>query len=309
MIEKPGIYPDIAPSLYFADPLPKPSLTQSIAKILIEQSPRHAMIEHPRLRVMEPIEDEAAEKYVAAQAIGNAAHMLMTGRGRDIVVAPYDSWRKDEAKKVRGDAEASGKLPILEKHMNRAKLMVLSARKQLLDRDMEAAFSAGTGTGECCIVACENGIWLRSLVDFLQNDRLIVWDYKTTERSVAPHGIAAIMVRDGWDVQAAMHERILDLLDPQNAGRRKHRFVVQEQDDPHALTVCELPESTMQMGRKKLDYAVTKWAICLARGEWPLYPAQIVYPEYPGYAESAWLNREIHDAATERAPTNLLLAG
>src|ERR1035438_10073976 len=38
----PGIYKGMLSDDYFADPTPEPSLSQSVAKILIEQSPLHA---------------------------------------------------------------------------------------------------------------------------------------------------------------------------------------------------------------------------------------------------------------------------
>ena len=48
-IEKPGLYLDVPVDDYFADPLPAPSLTQSIAKIILDHSPLHAWHAHPRL--------------------------------------------------------------------------------------------------------------------------------------------------------------------------------------------------------------------------------------------------------------------
>lgn len=81
-ITKPGIYRGMASELYFGDPCPVPSLTQSIAKTLIDQSAAHARTEHPRLLSVAEKEDEEAEKYIKAQAIGNAAHRELIGRMR-----------------------------------------------------------------------------------------------------------------------------------------------------------------------------------------------------------------------------------
>jgi hypothetical protein len=47
MIIQPGIYYDITPADYFADPCPEPSATQSVLKVLLDQSPAHARCEHP----------------------------------------------------------------------------------------------------------------------------------------------------------------------------------------------------------------------------------------------------------------------
>jgi hypothetical protein len=48
-ISRPGIYLDVAANDYHADPCPAPSFTQSIAKVLLEKSPAHARLAHPRL--------------------------------------------------------------------------------------------------------------------------------------------------------------------------------------------------------------------------------------------------------------------
>lgn len=301
---KPGIYPHIDESAYYADPAPEPSLTQSIAKVLIERSPAHARLEHPRLRAPSPSEPEP---YSSAKAIGSAAHAIMTGRGRDVFVAPFDNWRTKEAQNQRDAAAAAGKIPILKEHFDRAHAMVMAGRAQLLNAGLETAFRADTGNGEVALIWEEEGTWFRSLIDWLPADRHIVYDYKTTEISVAPHGLGRMMVNAGWDVQGAMIERGLAVLDPNNAGRRKYRFVVQEQDEPFALVVCELPESVLTMGRKKLAVAISVWRACMSAGAWPAYPSEIYYPEYPAYAEARWLEREVEHAARE--PQNLLLAG
>src|ERR1017187_3250533 len=97
-IEKAGIYKDVADEEYRADPCPTPSLSQSIAKVLIAQSTLHAKEEHPRLKTPDEADDEAGEKYVKAQAIGNAAHAVLIGRGKTLAVGPFDNWATKDAK-------------------------------------------------------------------------------------------------------------------------------------------------------------------------------------------------------------------
>jgi len=74
-ITEPGIYRDFSEAAYNLDPCPSPSLSQSICKVMLDQSAQHAMLEHPRLAPL-LIEDDAAEKYVKAMAVGNAAPRL-----------------------------------------------------------------------------------------------------------------------------------------------------------------------------------------------------------------------------------------
>lgn len=304
-ITSPGLYKDYDTAAYFADPCPVPSLTQSIAKIIIEQSPAHAFIAHPRL--VPPTDDES-EKYEKNRAIGSAAHALLLGRGKMVAIIDADDFRGKAAQQKRDEAMAADLVPILSKHHETAAVMVAAAREQLDAMQLGHCFAAGAA--EVVVAWNEGEIWFRSMIDWLSSTQLI-FDYKTTGGSASPWQISAKMAGDGWDVQAAMIERGLDAVDPENAGRRCFRFVLQENQPPYALTVAELPESAMTMGRKRLQYAIDTWTRCMATGKWPAYPQHIIHPEYPAYAESAWLNREIVEyeqgaaAALAKAPKML----
>jgi hypothetical protein len=119
------------------------------------------------------------------------------------------------------------------------------------------------------IASCEDGIWLRAMIDWLTPDQREVWDYKTSGMSASPYATGKQMASGGWHVQAAMHERILDALDPHGAGRRHHYFVCQENEPPYALTVNEIGEAALTIGRKQIDYAMKLWAHCLTKKDWP----------------------------------------
>lgn len=292
MIE-PGIHFGITAAEYFADPAPCPSLTQSIAKILLDRSPLHAWHAHPRLGAKERTVEEA---YVSAQAIGNAAHKLFLGRGKEVVIIEANDFRTNAAKETRYAVAVEGKVPILAKHHGRAVAMVKAAKEHLAPLGL-AEFS---GDSEVVIAWEENGVWMRSMIDKLSTSRTLVLDLKTSGMSCAPHGIGRMMESAGWDVQAAMHERGLNVLDPDSTGRRRHLFIAQENELPYALTIAEMSESVMTMGRKKLEMAATIWRHCIERGEWPGYPTDIIVPDYPGWAQTQWLDREVQH---EQNPT------
>ena len=100
---KPGIYREFPVADYYADPAPTPSLTQSLAKIIIERSPLHAWHAHPRLNP--DFERDDPTKY----DVGNIAHALMLGRGKDLVVLEtFDDWRTNDAKKRRARSPRGG---------------------------------------------------------------------------------------------------------------------------------------------------------------------------------------------------------
>jgi len=287
---KPGIYRDFDGASYFDDPCPQPSLTQSIAKVIVEKSVLHAMWEHPRL-VPATTEDDEAEKYVKAQAIGNAAHKLVLGRGKDIAVLDFKDFKTKDAQAARDEANAAGNVPILAKHMARAELMALSCRKQLDVHQDADAFTGGAG--EVMICWQEDGLWFRSLIDWLHDDLRTVDDFKTTGMSVAPHVLGARAEAAGWHIQAAMIERGLDILAPETAGRRRFRFIGQENEQPFALSVMHMNEHWLTMGRKQLDYAVNVWRQAMQSGVWEGYPTRGIAPDFPSYRENVWIEREI----------------
>ena len=105
MITAPGIYTDFPVDQYRADPCPQPSLTQSIAKVILDHSPLHAWHAHPRLNPRF-VQDEE-KKF----DIGNTAHALLIGRGKSIAVIDADDWRTKAAKEAREAAAfAKGKI-------------------------------------------------------------------------------------------------------------------------------------------------------------------------------------------------------
>lgn len=307
MIVMPGIYPNVALAEYYADPCQTPSFTQSLAKIVLDQSALHARNEHPRLRPAE-LEDKP-EGYTKPQAIGSAAHRLLIGRGKDVEVIAAEDFRKGDAQRARDEAVAQGKVPILEKHYARALEMVGAARLQMHAAGWDNAFNHGAG--ETCVAWEEDGLWFRSLIDWMDSP-ITLYDYKTGGGNFAPHVIANKAEADGWDVQAAFEERGLNALDRRGIGRRRFRFAAQENYPPYALVAVELSEHWLEMGRKKVAMAIDIWRRAMESGTWPSYPSQPIVPDYPGYREAAFLDREMmhHDAKSRRdVPSDILMGG
>ena len=289
-ITRPGIYFDVEANDYFADPAPVPSLTQSIAKTLLDRSPAHARLEHPRLAPPKDAADEEPEKYVAAQAIGNAAHSILIGRGKDLAEANFDNWRTKAAQEFRALNEATGRTVVLSKHLEQASNIVTATRQQLDAIGWKTAFR--TGHGEVVLAWQEGDLWLRSMLDWL-DEQGDVYDLKTTGLSVAPHVIGRMAADAGWEIQAAMHERGLNWTSgADRKARRNYQFVAVENEPPYALTAVEMSEAWLTMGRKKLNIAVSIWAQCVATDQWPAYPLHAITPEYPSYKEASWLTRE-----------------
>lgn len=298
-LTKPGIYRGVTEADYRLDPCPSPSLTQSAVKILLERSPKHAWTGSPRLNPnFDPDDDPKFD-------VGNAAHRLVLGRGKDFEIVKASDWRTKAAQEAREKAADEGKIGILEHQFGQAAEMAAAARAQL-DRHQDAdAFT--NGDAEVMIAWEEDGIWFRSLIDWLHTDLRIVDDYKSTGMSVAPHVLGMRAEAAGWHIQHAFIERGLDVLDPARAGRRLFRNIAQETADPYALVTMRMNEHWLTMGRKKVQSGVDVWRRCIETGRWPSYPLHAIEPEYPNYKEKQWLDREL-SGEFEQDPS-LIFAG
>jgi|KBSMisStaDraftv2_1062788.scaffolds.fasta_scaffold45990_4 hypothetical protein len=293
-ITDPGIYRDVSDADYRSDPCPIASLTQSLAKIITERSPWHAWTESRSLNADHEPEDDAKFD------LGNAAHALILGRGKDFEVLSFKDWRTKDAKAARKAAAEAGKIGILTENYDRAFDMRKSAETQIARHQDCNAFT--NGTAEVMIAWEEDGVWFRSLVDWLHDDLRTIDDFKSTGMSVAEHVLGLRAEAGGWHIQAAFIERGLDILDPTGAGRRRFRFIAQETDDPFALNVMHMTEHWMTMGRKRVNAAVDIWKSCIRTNRWPGYSRHSITPDYPSFKEKQWLEREL-SGEFERVPS------
>jgi len=298
-ITKPGAYaiPDAA---YRADPCPTPSLTQSTIKTLLDTSPAHAFLESPRLNP--DFEPDDPTKY----DVGSIAHRYLIGRGKEVVVldGSFEDWRKKEAQELRKKHTGQGLLAVLKKDADLATAMVEVAKQRQEEFKIGDAFNEGWG--EVVLAWQEGDVWMRTMIDWVTLNGPF-YDYKTTKLSVAPHALGWMAANAGWDIQAAMIERGLSVIDPANAGRRKARFIAQEARPPFAMSVMQMRESWLVMGRKKVAVGMGIWKSCLEANDWPAYPTSLCEPEYPTPAETSFLARE-EEMSAQGAWSSLTMA-
>src|SRR5262252_7762054 len=124
-VTEPGFYMMPA-ATYHRDPCPEPSLSNSIAKLLVYKSPEHGFHNHPRLNVGHRNGGDAQR----IAEIGSVAHKLLLGAGAEIVEIPFADYYKGDAKDARANAYAAGNLPILQPDLERCYEMAAVARKR-----------------------------------------------------------------------------------------------------------------------------------------------------------------------------------
>jgi len=284
----PGVN-NVPEDVYHADAfLPAPSLSTSIAKVLIEKTPRHAWWKHPRLN--KDHESENREIF----DIGSAAHSLVLGDEKRFAVIDADDWRTKAAREARDNAYAAGKIPLKASQWAGVKAMAEAARAQLAShQEANDAFKAGAGVPEITMAWQIGKVWCRARLDWLPNDGRVFYDYKSTGGSASPQQWQRGLYDRQYDVQAAFYRKgirkVLGIPDPH------FQFVVQETEPPYCLSVLGVPPAAVDMAERKVDEAIKWWGWCLESDTWPGYENRTCYVEPPTWHEKQWLEREERD--------------
>lgn len=264
----PGVY-RINEREYHADPCPEPSLSSSVAKILLEKSPMHAFLAHPRLNP-QPIEDDSTE----GLDFGAAAHdiLLEGGTGKIRLVDAAD-WRTKAAQAARDKAREDGLLPILSRQYDTLMAMVNMARSAIANSELQGLWR--DGDPEQTVIWQEDGFWMRARPDWLTSKRDLVLDYKTCE-SAQPDNFIRQIARMNYDVQAAFYAR--GVAAASLSGEvPKFIFLAQEKYKPFACSLVGLSEIYWEIANAKVERAIGLWKRCMASGKWPGYDQRIHY--------------------------------
>ena len=285
-IIRPGIY-DIPAQRYHSDPTPTPSLSNSIAKKLIRQSPMHAHYAHPRLG------GAGNDNHTSAMDDGTILHALLLGKGGENVEIIYaDDFKKKVTQEARDDARAAGKTPVLAHKMAALCVTADAARKQIEDHPA-ACELFGPGSAEHAILWEEDGIWLRSLVDFIpDNPNLPLLDIKTTGLSAAPEEWEQRLIKE-YAVQDAFYSRGFHAV----TGRHPPpmQFIVVETDPPYGVSVMAAAPTLRAVAEAEVERAVRMWRHCMKTGRWPGYPPFVASVEAPNWLLNKMEEQESRD--------------
>jgi PDDEXK-like uncharacterized protein DUF3799 len=293
-LDAPGIYA-IPAADYHADPCPAPSLSASLIRELLAQSPEHAWWAHPRLNPA--YEAETSTKF----DVGTAAHALLLERRDDFLLIDAENYRTKDAQAQRDAAYANGKTPLLPDQWDDVQAMVAAARRQLADHQDKPTPLTGKGKPEQTLVWREDGdVWCRARLDWFFDDRTLIDDYKSTGTTANPEVWSRRLLWGlGYDVQAAWYRRGVRAVFGIDPG---FRFVVQETFAPYALSVIALTPESMALADKKVAHALDLWRECLTTGKYPGYPTRTVWAELPAWEEAQWVEREARDSWTRGVP-------
>lgn len=278
---KTGIHADVPMRDYVSDNLlTTPTISSSLANIIIDQSPLHARHHHPRFT---PRDDE----FSRVANFGSAVAAMVFG-GQQIAIVDGTSYASKAAKEGRDIALANGQIPLLTEEYVRACEVSATAAEaiKLLGSDLLC---------EHTILFQHGSALCRSRPDAISADKRLLIDLKIT--GINARDCNRHFFSQGYDMQAAFMERAADSVDPDNVGKREIVYVFVEAEKPYGFSTLQMTEATMCIARRKMNAACNLWADCLARNEWPGYANSRQMSHRPSYDETGWLVREETDAS------------
>ena len=243
------------------------TLNFSTAKVLLDKSPLHAWLQHPRLNP-----DYMPDIPSADMELGTILHALVL-EGRHVYAEiDADNYRTKAAQEERDAARASGKIPILAHQLPDIRAASDAAIAYL--RESTLHINMPTGNPEHAVYWEHNGIRCRSKLDLWLPDKGIILDYKTTGLSQGSwlRGIYTSHL----DMQAAMYMR--------SVGARDFYWLVQETEPPYSCYLVGLSPTMRETGLTKFEQAARIWQACLDADKWPGYDLEPIYVDPPAYA-------------------------
>ena len=259
-------------NLYHADP----ALSASGAKRLLPPS-CPARFKYER--------DNGGRPNKRAFDVGHAAHKEVLGVGLDVVIVhkttrdrqsvPAEDYQTKSAQEHRDAIYAEGKVPLLHWELRQVQEMAKALREH---PRASALLDPEHGKPEVSVFWHDDkhGINRRSRFDWLTtptgNGRLIVPDYKTTS-SAEPRRFARSIFDFGYDVQRVFYTDAIHAAEL--AEDVEFLFIAQETVAPYLITVHELDEIGLRLGRERVDRACELFAECTATGIWPGYSDDI----------------------------------
>jgi hypothetical protein len=273
---------DITDAEYFADPLPTPSLSSSLAHTLVTKSPYHAWLEHPKLGGIGRPPTKAKDN-------GSLVHSLLLGTGKEIAVIDAEDFRTKAAREDRDAAREAGRVPVLRKDADDAGRIVDDIRKGFDEIGIRF-----TGASEVKVTWTEDTtagpVVCRGMMDHVIRDRGVIYDVKTC-RSAHPKACTSHVIEYGYDIQRAAYTSAFRKLEPGLAGREDFIFLFVEElpeDSPRrvVITPARLDGSLRQLGGLKWERACELWVRCVRDSSWPAYTdgPQPIFLEAPGWA-------------------------
>ena len=269
--------------IYHGDPCVSPSLSSSMVITIMEATEEDCFLQSKRLN---PAYKEDATS--AAADLGTIAHDYVLRGGKDTYeIAPFDSWRRDDAKLAKADIERRGLVALNTSHQD-----MLDDVKRMADKlhnylatQHDYPGLMMNGKAEQSGFALKNGIWKRARFDWLDHKYpdLIV-DYKTTGVSFENWQKNQLWTEGKWmqsvhyrDVYASITGREPNLL-----------YVVQQVKEPFHVQVITTDASYTDDMLDRYNSGCNRFKKCLETGIWRGERPYTIHSCPPPWVLSRW---------------------
>jgi len=259
-----GLHYDMPAADYHADPCEAPSLSSSVCRTIVEQTPAHAYLEHPKL-------GGKRGESTPDMVFGSYAHGLIAGDVSDFEVEEFDNYQTKAAREWRDQVMETGRTPILKHTAERAGIVAEALMKKAALGITSSPF-VPSAKSEVTAIWQEKDVWLRARFDRLVIDEgayADIWDWKFTKAGISDDALMRSIIDHGYHVQAAFYLRGLVALRPELAGRVSFILAFVEVEAPYAVRRVPICEGFLSIGNALVERGVRLWRECLASGQWP----------------------------------------
>lgn len=243
-----------------------PLFRQSLCKVVVAQSPKHAWQAY--------LDEQAGvKKTTEAKTRGSYVDALLFGVGLDkYEVIDAENYARKADKALRDEVLSRKLIPIKRKQHEAyvaakaamvAQLaghgIVLSGRSQV---ELRWKSVSTDGTEVECVGTLDHLI--------VADTWAMIYDLKSCE-SASPDMVAKKMVQFGAHIQREAYVEAVEANYPHLAGRVDMKFLYAEVNAPYDLNVAAPAGSMRALGARHWRKGVDAWAHGLSTGQWPGY--------------------------------------
>jgi len=256
-----GLHANVPEPVYHADPAPQPSLSSSLARTLLYESPAHAWQKHPRL--WDTLRGECES--TSAMNLGSIVHALLAGEEamkQSLEIGHFNDYRSSDAREWKAEVIKSGRTPLLEKDLLGAGDIASSVRLVL-----PGLFQKKTTAQKELTAIWQDigGHYCRARIDCLQRHETggaSIWDWKTAS-DISDRAIESACRKYRYPFQVAFYLRGLRRLLPEvTAWDAKLVFV--EATAPYTVRLVSFSEEYMAYAMQQVEEAIELWADCMS---------------------------------------------
>lgn len=262
--------------LYLEDPCVEPSLTSSLAKLILAEtggSPLHAWAAHPRLGAI-------AKDPTAAMVRGDLMDSIIVGGDTEIAILPdmmpdakgvmretRGEFRMDSAKQWKEEQKALGFNVCNQETYDDAN----KAAKIIVQKIADMGIDLNGSTHQQTIIWKDGPVWCRSRLDNLKRSETDAWrirEFKSIA-SATEEAIANTIWNLGYDIQAYSQIEAVKVAAQEFPLDVSFEWIFFECEPPWDVVVVPISEAWLSLGKWRWDTAVARWISCLESDVWP----------------------------------------